>query len=107
MISRISACLVTLGLVDIRLSRAYEAPGPDDGYRVLVDRLWPRGRKKADLALDAWTRDLAPSAGTARAAALSPSESGCPRRRSRARARGSFRVPAVRNRTASRWRGWC
>jgi len=49
--------------VDIRLRRAYEAPGADDGYRVLVDRLWPRGRTKEDLALDAWTRDLAPSAG--------------------------------------------
>lgn len=46
---------------DIRLKRAYDAPSQGDGYRVLVDRLWPRGRSKADLALDEWCRDVAPS----------------------------------------------
>ncbi len=46
----------------VRIKRAYEAPSDDDGYRVLVDRLWPRGRRKADLQLDAWLKDLAPSA---------------------------------------------
>lgn len=45
----------------IVLKRAYEDPSPQDGYRVLVDRLWPRGRARAVLALDAWARDLAPS----------------------------------------------
>ena len=35
--------------------------GAEDGFRVLVDRLWPRGKKKADLRLDAWTKDIAPS----------------------------------------------
>jgi uncharacterized protein YeaO (DUF488 family) len=47
--------------VDIRMKRAYEAPAPTDGYRVLIDRLWPRGiaRKRADL--DDWEKDLAPS----------------------------------------------
>ena len=45
----------------IRLRRAYEDPSPDDGYRVLVDRVWPRGRTKQELRLDAWTRNLAPS----------------------------------------------
>ena len=43
------------------LKRVYEAPSPQDGARVLVDRLWPRGLTKADAALDAWLRDLAPS----------------------------------------------
>ncbi|TDX99374.1 DUF488 domain-containing protein [Thiohalophilus thiocyanatoxydans] len=43
------------------LKRAYEAPHPGDGYRVLVDRLWPRGRSKADLQIDEWLKDLAPS----------------------------------------------
>jgi uncharacterized protein YeaO (DUF488 family) len=38
---------------DIRLKRAYEPPGPDDGLRVLVDRLWPRGVSQVDLAIDA------------------------------------------------------
>ena len=47
----------------IRLKRAYDEAGPDDGHRVLVDRLWPRGRTKADLRLDAWERDLGPSTG--------------------------------------------
>ncbi|MGA2286597.1 MAG: DUF488 domain-containing protein [Dehalococcoidia bacterium] len=45
----------------VRLRRAYEAPQPDDGRRVLVERLWPRGVKKTDLRLDAWLKDLAPS----------------------------------------------
>lgn len=46
----------------ILIKRAYEDPSPDDGYRVLVDRVWPRGRSKQTLALDQWARDLAPSA---------------------------------------------
>lgn len=45
----------------IRIKRAYEAPSEDDGYRVLVDRLWPRGLKKVDVALDEWAKGLAPS----------------------------------------------
>jgi uncharacterized protein YeaO (DUF488 family) len=49
-------------LPDIRLQRAYEAPTPHDGYRVLVDRFWPRGRSREALELDEWARDLAPSA---------------------------------------------
>lgn len=48
---------------NIRLQRAYDEPRPDDGYRVLVDRVWPRGRTKAELRLDAWARDLGPSTG--------------------------------------------
>jgi uncharacterized protein YeaO (DUF488 family) len=44
-----------------RLKRAYDAPAGSDGYRVLVDRLWPRGLTKEKLHLDAWARDLAPS----------------------------------------------
>lgn len=45
----------------IKLKRAYDAPAPGDGYRVLVDRLWPRGLTKEKLRLDAWAKDLAPS----------------------------------------------
>ncbi len=45
----------------IRLKRAYLPPSPDDGIRVLVDRLWPRGLSKADAAIDHWLRDIAPS----------------------------------------------
>jgi len=47
---------------DIALQRAYEEPTPRDGYRVLVDRFWPRGRGKDVLKLDEWARDLAPDA---------------------------------------------
>jgi uncharacterized protein YeaO (DUF488 family) len=45
----------------ITLKRVYEKPARGDGFRVLVDRLWPRGRKKDDLQLDAWPKELAPS----------------------------------------------
>lgn len=47
--------------MEVLLERAYEEPARADGFRVLVDRLWPRGKKKADLRLDAWAKDLAPS----------------------------------------------
>ena len=46
----------------IKTKRAYEPASHDDGYRVLIDRLWPRGIKKSDLALDEWAKELAPSA---------------------------------------------
>jgi uncharacterized protein YeaO (DUF488 family) len=45
----------------VKLKRAYESPAAEDGERYLVERLWPRGVKKADLALTAWLKDLAPS----------------------------------------------
>jgi uncharacterized protein YeaO (DUF488 family) len=48
--------------MDVRLKRAYEAPAASDGYRVLVDRLWPRGVRSQDARLDEWPRELAPSA---------------------------------------------
>ncbi len=45
----------------LAVRRIYEAPRTEDGYRVLVDRLWPRGVKKAEAAIDDWARDIAPS----------------------------------------------
>lgn len=45
----------------VQLKRVYEEPLPTDGFRVLVDRLWPRGVRKEALAPDAWAKDLAPS----------------------------------------------
>src|SRR5450631_2540641 len=53
--------LVRLSDVDICIKRIYEKPVRRDGYRVLVDRLWPRGIKKKSAALDEWLRDIAPS----------------------------------------------
>jgi uncharacterized protein YeaO (DUF488 family) len=47
--------------VDIRLKRAYEPASPSDGYRVLVDRLWPRGVSKEQAKLDEWEKELPPS----------------------------------------------
>lgn len=43
------------------IKRIYDPAGPDDGYRVLVDRLWPRGVSKTRAALDCWLKDVAPS----------------------------------------------
>ncbi|MGB3269089.1 MAG: DUF488 family protein [Rhodanobacter sp.] len=45
----------------LAIKRAYEAPAKEDGYRVLVERLWPRGMKKEEVPLDQWARELAPS----------------------------------------------
>jgi len=45
----------------VSVKRVYDPPARSDGTRVLVDRLWPRGLRKADAAVDAWLRDLAPS----------------------------------------------
>ena len=46
----------------VAIKRAYEAPAAKDGYRVLVDGLWPRGVTKEALKLDAWMKEIAPSA---------------------------------------------
>ncbi len=45
----------------IKLKRIYEKPDKNDGYRVLVDRLWPRGVSKEKAALDLWLKEIAPS----------------------------------------------
>ena len=47
--------------MEIFLKRVYDLQDSDDGFRVLVDRLWPRGIKKEALALDLWGKDIAPS----------------------------------------------
>jgi len=46
----------------IKLKRIYDPVSPDDGKRILIDRLWPRGIKKEDARIDEWLRDIAPSA---------------------------------------------
>lgn len=51
---------------DIQLKRIYAAPEADDGARVLVDRLWPRGKRRDTLALNDWYRDASPSNGLRR-----------------------------------------
>lgn len=47
--------------MDIRLKRAYDPASASDGYRVLIDRLWPRGVSKRRANLDAWEKELPPS----------------------------------------------
>jgi uncharacterized protein YeaO (DUF488 family) len=49
-------------VVNLRLKRVYELPVPDDGVRILIDRLWPRGLSKEKAAVDDWLKDVAPSA---------------------------------------------
>jgi uncharacterized protein YeaO (DUF488 family) len=46
---------------NIKLKRAYDSARPADGTRILIDRLWPRGVRKADAAIDLWAKDIAPS----------------------------------------------
>ncbi|NUO71424.1 MAG: DUF488 domain-containing protein [Frateuria sp.] len=47
--------------MSLAVKRVYEPPSPKDGCRVLVDRLWPRGLKKEDAALDLWVKEVGPS----------------------------------------------
>lgn len=50
-----------MGESSIRIKRVYDDPDPSDGYRVLVDRLWPRGVRREDARLDLWLKEVAPS----------------------------------------------
>jgi uncharacterized protein YeaO (DUF488 family) len=47
----------------VRIKRVYDTPSPDDGKRILIDRLWPRGLTKEKAKIDLWLKDIAPSAG--------------------------------------------
>jgi uncharacterized protein YeaO (DUF488 family) len=47
--------------MNIKIKRAYEQPEKDDGVRILVDRLWPRGLTKKKASVDLWLKDIAPS----------------------------------------------
>ncbi|TCJ16220.1 DUF488 family protein [Rubrobacter taiwanensis] len=45
----------------LRVKRVYEEPGPDDGQRILVDRIWSRGLSREEARIESWRKDLAPS----------------------------------------------
>jgi uncharacterized protein YeaO (DUF488 family) len=47
--------------MDIMIKRVYEKPSPVDGFRILVDRLWPRGLTKEKASVDLWLKEIAPS----------------------------------------------
>ncbi len=49
--------------MSVRVRRVYDEPSGDDGVRILVDKLWPRGVAKAKARLDEWSKDVAPSSG--------------------------------------------
>ena len=51
-----------MSALSIKLKRVYEQPSHDDGLRILVERLWPRGLTKAAAAVDHWAKDVAPTA---------------------------------------------
>ena len=53
---------------EVRLKRVYENPSRDDGMRVLVDRLWPRGLSRIDAGADLWLKEVAPSPALRRGA---------------------------------------
>lgn len=48
-------------MLKIAVKRIYDAPSPNDGFRILVDRIWPRGVSKQEAALDLWFKDIAPT----------------------------------------------
>lgn len=47
----------------LSMKRVYDAPSKDDGFRILVDRLWPRGLSKEHAKVDLWEKDIAPTTG--------------------------------------------
>lgn len=58
----------------IKVKRAYEPARKQDGYRVLIDRLWPRGVRKEELEIDEWAKELAPSTELRKAFGHDPSK---------------------------------
>jgi uncharacterized protein YeaO (DUF488 family) len=72
----------------VRTKRVYEPPAPGDGYRVLVDRVWPRGLSREEVAIDEWERELAPSADLRKWFGHKPERFDEFRRRYRAELRG-------------------
>jgi len=53
--------LFQMGIMTIRVKRVYDRASKEDGTRILVDRLWPRGIRKKDASIDIWLKDIAPS----------------------------------------------
>lgn len=47
--------------MEVKIKRVYEPPSDEDGFRILVDRLWPRGLSKKKAKIDLWLKDIAPS----------------------------------------------
>jgi uncharacterized protein YeaO (DUF488 family) len=60
-VARSNIVSVKVAAANVRLKRAYDPPAASDGKRILIDRLWPRGVKKTDAAIDEWMKEIAPS----------------------------------------------
>lgn len=60
----------------IRIKRVYEPEAPEDGYRVLVDKLWPRGIRKEALRYDLWAKEIAPTPGCVHGSTPPPGSGG-------------------------------
>jgi uncharacterized protein YeaO (DUF488 family) len=87
--------------LDVRTKRVYEPPQREDGYRVLIDRVWPRGVSRERARLDEWARDLAPSDGLRKWFGHDPDRFPEFRRRYREELRDSAgRIEALRDRAA-------
>lgn len=83
------------------IKRAYEAPSTDDGYRVLVDRLWPRGLSKEHARLHEWNKDVAPSTDLRKWFGHDPAKFDEFRARYLAELHGNPALEALRDRGAS------
>jgi uncharacterized protein YeaO (DUF488 family) len=59
--SGVTAAGMARRTIDVRAKRIYDAAKPDDGYRILIDHIWPRGVSRERARLDEWARELAPS----------------------------------------------
>ena len=84
----------------IKLKRAYEAPEREDGRRILVDRVWPRGIRKEAAAVDRWLKDVAPSTALRQWFGHDPERSAEFRRRYRAELEKHREAPAELRRLA-------
>lgn len=60
--------------MSIKVKRVYDKPDKEDGYRILVDRLWPRGLTKTDAKVDLWLKEIAPSNGLRKWVHSNPTE---------------------------------
>ena len=86
---------------DVRVRRVYDEPDPDDGTRVLVDRIWPRGLTKDKARLDQWLKQVAPSTELRRWYSHDPERFGEFGRRTCRHDQGLSRVGL-----RERWPGW-
>jgi uncharacterized protein YeaO (DUF488 family) len=86
---------------DVRVKRIYDEPADDDGHRVLIDHIWPRGVSRDRARLDEWARELAPSDELRRWFAHDPARFSEFRARYRVELAGSGAVRDLANRAAS------